>query len=78
MLINDDQTFCVTECGIVTAMSKHAILLIPFYYIPMVLLLVLVVLKFTKRLKLHYKPRLDLFLYTYNMFYIILKHNHSS
>ena len=61
MLFTNDQTFCVNECGIVTAMSTHAILLIPLYYIPMVLLLVLVAQKLRKKLKLHYKTRLALF-----------------
>ena len=60
MLFSND-TFCVNECGIVTAMSTHAILLIPLYYIPMALLLVVVAQKFRKKLKLHYKARLALF-----------------
>ena len=86
MLINGDHTLSVTECGIVTTMSKHAILLIPFYYIPVVLLLVLVAVKLRKKLKLHYKPRLALSLFSIHiasyMYVLFLKqpciHNHFS
>ena len=61
LLFSDDHTFNVDQCGQVIEMSKHAILLIPLYYIPLVLLLVLAIHKFAIKFKLYFTKWLVLF-----------------
>ena len=40
------------ECGEVNTVSKHVIMMIPFYYIPLLLLLIVLVVKLSVKFKI--------------------------
>ena len=58
-----DQTFkqqhfeLIDECGQVNTISEHVAMMIPFYYIPLLLLLIVLVVKLSMKIRAIYKDR---------------------
>ena len=62
-IILQDQIFrslnfeLIDECGRVNTISEHVAMMIPFYYIPLFVLLIVLVVKLSVKLKDIYKTR---------------------
>ena len=47
----------IDECGEVNTISEHVAMMVPFYYIPPLLLLIVLVVKLSVKIKTIYKTR---------------------
>ena len=47
----------IDECGEVNRISEHVAMMIPFYYIPLLLLLIVLVVKLSLKIRATYKIR---------------------
>ena len=55
----------IDECGRVNAISEHVTMMIPLYYTPLLVLLIVLVVKLSVKIKAIYKERYVLCMYTY-------------
>ena len=53
-----DHSFSIDQCGHVDTISTHVAILTPFYYFPVVMLCVVVVVKIIAKIKASYTTRL--------------------
>ena len=47
----------IDECGEVNTISEHVAMMVPFYYIPLLLLLIVLVVKLSLKIRATYKIR---------------------
>ena len=47
----------IDECGEVNTISEHVAMMVPFYYIPLLLLLIVLVVKLSVKIRATYKIR---------------------
>ena len=63
LLFLQDQLFrnvkfeLIDECGEVNEISEHVAMMVPFYYIPLLLLLIVLVVKLSVKIRATYKIR---------------------
>ena len=50
-MLNNEYSFSIDHCGQVDAISEHAAMLIPFYFFPLIILLVIVTRMITLKVK---------------------------
>ena len=50
-MLNSDHSFSIDHCGKVDTISEHAARLIPFYYFPLIILLVIIASKIILNVK---------------------------
>ena len=54
---SDIKESLVDDCGNVNALSEHAAMLVPFYYLPLLVLVVLLIKKVVNKLQLRFRKR---------------------
>ena len=50
-MFNSDHSLSIDQCGQVDTISEHAAMLIPFYFFPLIILLVIITRKIVLRVK---------------------------
>ena len=73
LLFLQDQLFrnvkfeLIDECGEVNTISEHVAMMAPFYYIPLLLLLIVLVVKLSVKIRATYKIRYSHLTYNYTL-----------